>query len=288
MKYWQMTKRLSMFEDVKIRCSSIGEIMTNPKNGVVGLSKTCKNELVKIYVESTYGRSSFIMNKYIQKGLQCEDDSITLLSRLHKRFYVKNEEKFQNQYITGTPDIIYMDGETKVVRDIKTSWDIFTFFGNDPNPSKLEKDYFWQVQGYMALTGAQKAFVDFCLVNTPQPLIDKEKYHLERTIGVDNHEVLNEAFEKMERLAKYDDIPMEKRLISIEVPRCENSIKSIYSRIAECRAAMDERFGENKTSNISQNIKQEPSEIPIFRMPLTQRKIEIIHEILQVNKVAKF
>lgn len=227
-----------MFGKLKIRCSSLGAIMTDPKIKSETLSETAKDKLVEIYINEVYGRDKFIINKQIQKGLQCEDDSITLLSRINKRFFKKNEEKFQNDFIIGTPDIL--DSDT--VRDTKTSWDIFTFFKNDEK--KLNKDYYWQVQGYMALTGAKKAYVDFCLVNTPQPLLDQEKYQLERKLGLNpDNEVLIAGFQDIERLGKYDDIPIEHRIISIPVDRNEKDIDELYSRIAICRQWMNTRFG---------------------------------------------
>lgn len=234
-----------MFDNIKIRCSSLGAIMTESRSKSEDLSETAKSALIEIYIKEVFGRDRFVMSKHIQKGLQCEDDSITLLSRINKRFFKKNEQKFQNDFIMGTPDII--DGE--VVRDTKTSWDIFTFFKNDPK--KLNKDYFWQVHGYMALTGAKTAFVDFCLVNTPQALLDQEKYQLERKLGLNpDNESLTLAFDEIDRLGKYDDIPIEKRIISVKVERDDSKIDEIYERVKLCRLWMYKELGGNNKLSI--------------------------------------
>ena len=67
-------------------------------------------------------------------------------------------------FFCGTPDLILEDE----VLDIKNSWDCFTFplFENEI-PTK---DYFYQLQVYMHLTGKRKARLVYVLLNTPEDL----------------------------------------------------------------------------------------------------------------------
>lgn len=228
-----------MFSDTKIRCSSIGAIMTNAKSKSEILGETCKQKLVDIYIEKSYQRRKDLLSKFISKGLEEEDSSITLLSRINKKMYVKNEEEFSNSFLTGTPDII--DGD--IIRDTKTSWDIFTFFKMCPITTKVDKDYYWQMQGYMALTGAKCAYVDYCLVDTPEALIDKEKFYFQKDLGIEPDEsILRQGWELIEKNHTYDDIPIEERLISFKVERDKAAIKSIYDRVEICREWMTEHF----------------------------------------------
>lgn len=79
-------------------------------------------------------------------------------------FVLKNEKYFEDDYFCGTPDLILEDE----ILDIKNSWDCFTFplFENEI-PTK---DYFYQLQVYMHLTGKRKARLVYVLLNTPEDL----------------------------------------------------------------------------------------------------------------------
>jgi hypothetical protein len=145
------------FNNILFRCSSLGYLMTESRVKSDPISETTKTHLIDVYVQNKYGRQSDISNKYIQKGLMVEEDSITLYSRVKKTFFKKNEQHLSNAYIKGTPDL-FTGIEIKQadeVLDTKSSWDIYTFFRVHTQP--LNKMYYWQVQGYMALTGAKRS-----------------------------------------------------------------------------------------------------------------------------------
>ena len=97
------------WNEILIRCSSIGNIMTEPKEKAAKdageLSKTAKTHLKNVYIQEKYGREKDIVTKQMQKGIEVEEESITLLSRFQKKMLVKNEERLNNDYITGLPDI---------------------------------------------------------------------------------------------------------------------------------------------------------------------------------------
>lgn len=131
--------------------------MVEPRSKNELLSETTKKYLREVMIYEKYGRKKDISNKYIEKGLAVEEDAITLYSRFTKVFYKKNEKQLKNEQITGTPDLYEGDNieSASLILDIKSSWDIFTFFNSKLDA--LNKDYYWQLQGYMALTGATKA-----------------------------------------------------------------------------------------------------------------------------------
>lgn len=227
-------------KDIKIRCSSLGYIMTNPRSKSEILSETCKVHLCDIMVSAKYGRQTDIKSKYITKGLMVEEDSITLYSRVTKTFFKKNEEWLQNDFITGTPDIYIGESIHKAekVIDIKSSWDIFTFFRN--HEAKLNQNYYWQLQGYMWLTGAKSATLAYCLVDTPDTLIYDEERKLMYQMGAATIETSEyvEACKELRKNLTYEDIPLEERLISIDIERDEEAINSIMVRVLECRKYM--------------------------------------------------
>lgn len=229
-----------MFDTLKIRCSSIGYIMTEPKSKKEGLSETCRGHLADLFVSTRYNRRTDNTNKYTLKGNLVEEDSMTLYSLFKKRPFFKNKERLENEWVIGSPDIIHGD----TIIDIKSSWDIFTFFRNKDS-DKLNKNYYWQMQGYMALTGATRAVLAYCLVNTPDSIITDEKRRLfyRMNAATEDNKDYQAACEELERLMIYDDIPQPERVIEIEILRDDKAIDSVYSRVDVCRQYMADKYG---------------------------------------------
>jgi len=215
-------------KEFKIRCSAIGQIMTNSRSKKETLSKTTQTFLDGWIKEQIYSRRKKIDNKYLQKGLVVEDDSIDFVAeQLDYGLLMKNEEYFENDFLTGTPDVIL---KTHVI-DVKNSWDCFTFplFETEvPN-----KDYFYQAQGYMALTGLDSYKLIYTLMDTPQYLIDKEfKYNNFYDLDYD-------VFEKD---YKYNDVDVKNRIKVFDIEKDEEVVDAIKVRVAECREYIANRI----------------------------------------------
>jgi hypothetical protein len=220
--------------------------MTEPKlkadKEAGNLSETTKSYLVDVYVTEKYGREPEIHSKFIEKGLAVEDDSITLYSRYKKAFYKKNESQLFNEYIKGTPDLY--EGEAinsaDVVIDIKSSWDVFSFFRT--KAKDLNSDYFYQLQGYLALTGAHTAKLVYCLVDTPDVMINYEKRRLMYKMGVatDLNEDYLAAAEELDKAMRYPDIALNERVYEVTIPRDEDVISRIYDKVKKARLYLAE------------------------------------------------
>lgn len=224
------------FSNYKFRCSALGTIMTNDRSGK-GMGETCKKYLMQVYIKEKYGRDREVINKYINKGLLVEEDSLTLYSLVKKTFFVKNEKTFSNDFIVGTPDII--TGEEVI--DIKSSWSLETFMSVIHQP--INKDYYYQLQGYMALTNLQKARLAYCLVSTPEPLILDEKNRIKWKMGVsdpDTDEVYIQSCEYLETAMRFDDIPKEERYIEFLLNRIDADMELVYERVKLCRQFLNE------------------------------------------------
>ena len=214
----------------------------------ISLSKTCTSNLAKVYIKHKFNREKNIENRYITKGLEVEEESLTLYSRYTKQYYLKNESTFQNEFIKGTPDIIVnpsSEAETdhlQTIIDIKSSWDIFTFF--DTTINDLNSNYYWQLQGYMALTGASKARLVYCLVNTPDAIINDEKRRLMWKMNVlsDTDPNYIEACNKLDLLFIYNDIDINEKINIIEFDRNDEDIEKIYQRVEQCRKYINQTF----------------------------------------------
>lgn len=101
-----------------------------------------------------------------------------------------------------------------------------------------EKDiYYWQLQGYMALTGAKIGTIAYCLVNTPESIIEGEKYQLLRRMDVVTEDDPSYKRELKLLLANryFDDIPMSERLLTFSIERNDSDIEKMYKRVEKCR-----------------------------------------------------
>jgi len=239
-------------DKIKFRCSSLGDIMTEPRKGETGLSATCKKRLVEVFVNEKYGREKDVQTKQMLKGLLVEEDAITLYSRLRKKNFTKNLETLNNEYIKGTPDLFEGESIRKaaVIIDVKSSYDIFTFFATTADA--LNKNYYWQMQGYMALTGAKQARLVYCLINTPDVLVNDEKRRLQWKMNIldDESPMFEEACIALDKLMKYDDIPISERALEIVIDRADFDIKKIYSRVEQCRTYMNSKLFKSDPSII--------------------------------------
>lgn len=256
---------------IKIRCSSLGYLMTEPreiaKQKAGELSETAKTHLVDIFVSQVWGRREELNNKFLEKGNVREEDNITLQSILKKEMYRKNEERIENDFISGTPDFIIEDPKTKVkkIYDTKTSFSAHTFFRSKYNP--LPDKYKWQVTGYMALTGANSAHVAFGLVNGTAKQILKEKYNLgflyneidinlnpdyvNKCIQIEKNHIFdmkafvkeNPGFDFHCDPYKWEwDIPIEQRSHIFDVPRVQADIDKIQWKVLVAREWMNKNL----------------------------------------------
>ena len=177
---------------MKIRCSSLGKIMTKPRGKDEKLSKTAKSYIKEIAKQDFYGYEPTLDNKYLEKGRECEDASIQLYNDVFFTMAVKNCDRKENDYLTGECDI---DLNGKIV-DIKSSWSLETF---PALPEDIDnKDYIWQLRGYMLLWDAMTAELAYCMVSTPDELLN--------------------AWDNV-NLHKVDHIPQEARITTIQIER---------------------------------------------------------------------
>lgn len=176
--------------------------------------------------EQLYERKKEFSNKYTIKGLVVEDNSIDVIARqLGYGMLFKNEQSFENDFFTGTPDIITKD----TVIDAKSSWDVFTFplFEEEANP-----DYVWQGHGYMNLTGKTKYKVCYVLIDTPDHLIEKEMRRYAYNFGYEYEDLKYSEFLKQ---MTYQDIPEENRIKTYSFDYDHGQIERAQNRVLECR-----------------------------------------------------
>lgn len=199
------------------------------KKDIPKLSQGCMSHLQDVWAAETYGRNLEIKSKFLEKGIEQEEESITLYSVATEEMYKKNKERKSNDYITGEIDF-KREGD-KIIRDTKTTWDLFDFRRKLSKP--LINVYNWQDQGYMWLWDCEEARTIFTLVDTPKRLIEKEKKNLFYLYSTD--EAYEKACEDLEKILTFADIPMEEKIIEFSVKRNEDMINSIAPRVEICR-----------------------------------------------------
>jgi hypothetical protein len=206
--------------------------MTSPRNKTELLSQTAKSYIQELVLEHKYGIKKEFSSRYTDKGLQCEDEAITLVNNvLGLNFIFKNEEHFANDFITGTPDV----NTNEILLDVKCSYEAHTFpFFETEIPTK---DYFFQLQGYLWLTGKTEALLCYCLINTPLEIVEDEvrREHWK-------HKVIDEDLEIREYVEKkhnFDQIPDNRKVKVFKVERDETIIWAIQEKVTEARIYYD-------------------------------------------------
>ena len=201
---------------MKIRCSSLPKIMTSPRTKGEVLSETAKSEMIKIAKEDFYGYSSYMTNKYVEKGIEVEDKSIELLNTIKLANYKKNVTRLENDFLTGECDI--NDEVNDEIIDIKSSWSLETF---PALPSDINiKDYEMQLRGYMMLYNRSKASVCYCMVSTPDGLTMYENKLVHEVDHID-------PFARVTMLSIERDLEIEKQIEE----RCKVAIEFYYDYI---------------------------------------------------------
>jgi hypothetical protein len=218
---------------MKIRCSAIGKIMTNPKTKGETLSQTTKTYLQELAVQEVYGIRKEFSSRYTDKGNEVEELSIALCNDvLNLGFIYKNEEHYSNEWISGTPDV----NTNEILLDVKSSWDATTFPFFDTELKN--KDYFYQLQGYMWLTEKQESLLCYCLIDTPLQIVEDEirREHWKASLIEESLDL--RAFVQAKHT--FGHIPKEKRVKTFKIAKDENVIEAIKTRIEECREYYNE------------------------------------------------
>lgn len=203
---------MKTLQNFKIRASASGQIMTNPQKKDALISKTTETYVKQWLTERIYGVRKEIKSKCLNKGLQLEDTAIDkAIEWLDLPFTIKNEKYFEDEYFCGTPDLIV----NETVYDIKCSWDCFTFPLFDSEiPTK---DYFYQLQIYMELTGCKKAVLTYVLLNTPEELQYEEKHN-------------------------YDAMEKKYKIKTFEIDYSEDVIADLKQRVTNIRNFIKENY----------------------------------------------
>lgn len=153
------------------RPSSIGRLMTEPRTQKEGpLSVGAKTYIRELAAQEIFGVQFEVSSKQMEKGIQCEQDSIDLLNYVRGLNLTKNTERRTDDFMTGECDLFDVDNRRG--HDLKTSWSLATFPISEEGC--IDKLYEWQMRAYMRLWDADEWEVNYAMVNTPEDLMRYE------------------------------------------------------------------------------------------------------------------
>jgi hypothetical protein len=195
------------------------------------LPEGAKTYCQKWLKEQLYNRRKHFTNRYLEKGIQCEDDAIEFAAE----FFgwdgaMKNDEWFEDDYMQGTPDII-LDHDSHVI-DIKNSYDAFSFpLFEEEIPTKGYND---QLQVYLHLTGHEQATLTYCLMDAPLDIMKEEMRRMswkEGSMGA----ISDELYQKVKMEMTYSNLIPELRLKAYTVKKDPEVIAKLIFRVEKCR-----------------------------------------------------
>lgn len=205
----------------KIRCSAIGKIMSNDLRITQGNATYLKTWLK----EKLYQREKSFTSKYCDKGNINEDESIEFIGKILGLTLEKNTQDKENEYFTGTCDIL----QPKMIIDVKNSWDCFTFpLFEEVTPNK---DYIYQLQGYMDLYNRSEAKLIYTLTDTPLSVLS---YDI--TQYMKDHEVnYSEAEQRVLSYHTYSNVPDNLKYKEFIIKKDEETIEKIKNKVKVCQ-----------------------------------------------------
>jgi hypothetical protein len=191
---------------MKFRASQLGKLMTSSRTKGEVLGQTAKSYIIQKAKEDFYEYKTELNNKYILKGIHQEQDSIDLLNAVRFESYKKYEHRAENEWLTGSCDIITED----LIIDIKSSWSLETFPATSYELKDLS-EYEWQGRAYMWLYDRPRFELCYVMVSTADELLsDYDSYAIHKVDHIDPAKrITSIRFERDKEL----EIQMAERLI---------------------------------------------------------------------------
>lgn len=256
-------KNLPLIEtQVLFRPSEIGLLMTNSRTKGEVIGQTAINRLIEKAIEIRYGRYKDFSNKYVVKGKEVEEDSITAYSLIKNKVFLNNKVRVTNDMFTGEIDLPWIEnGKTVEITDVKSSYSVHTFYNAF---GAVDKGYIDQGCGYLDLfPDAKKYNIAYLLVNNSMDGIMREldritysypdfevpayvllrvlkehvfdKKTLDEVMAMRNIQVITEKDQEV--YESFVEIPLSERMIehSFNREELEPRMEEIRERMNYCR-----------------------------------------------------
>lgn len=240
----QKNKKMKNIEWDKVlfRASSWGNLMAEPQSkadkdaGKLGLS--CQKELLKIYRKVKYDwDEDDITTPAMEKGTIVQPESIDMYSKLEGKFFQENKEELSNAWFNGTADLFLGESirAATQVDDMKNSYTLSTF--TDKMVETVTPAQKCQLNCYYSLSNAQGGNIVHALMSLPADMFQKECERLlwrmtnNGEVATEYSPLYIEAVEGLKKKFIYDHIPEAERIFIQPVPRDEELIEKMKSKV---------------------------------------------------------
>lgn len=160
-----------------LQVETLGDLSRKRKEKL-HLNDSGKRHLDSLVRAELFKRSKNIQSLQIEKGIEKEKSAISLYSRVSGELFLDNVNRLENDFFSGELDIL----KNGIIYDIKASWEYDTF------PMTINsiptKGYEYQLDGYMDLWQVKQSKLVYCLVNTPDRLIDAALSKLNHELNI--------------------------------------------------------------------------------------------------------
>ena len=202
-------------KELKFRASQWGDMCGSIKDKPDVVPAGAKTILHQIWVENNYNRRKSVVTHGLTKGIEQEEESFNLLTKVTGKLFVKNTERRSNDYWTGEPDTFEMPRKT-VLWDAKCPEHIFSF--HQPSDTLITKSglltkYGWQLMIYMDLWDIDEAKLAYTLVDMPEWILNGMLYSATYKFkGGEDDPAYQKYAEELIRMHSYGDIPAKDRV----------------------------------------------------------------------------
>lgn len=194
---------------------------------------TALSYIRECWLRREYGFDEPVVTNELLKGILCEDEAIGVLTRqVPGPFRVKNEERWENDWFTGTPDVVLDDA----IEDVKCSWTLKTFM-NTLHPDAL---YYAQGQVYMDLTGRDTFRLCHVLLDTPQEIVleEQKRFYFKFNCDEENPHYIA-CYNKLAAMHDVSLIPEDQRIKVFEFKREDMYLEKLRKRVELARKVYD-------------------------------------------------
>ena len=239
----ELEARATRTDKMNLRVAELVEKRT--RSADVVLSDTCIGYLLEAYAWETEKMCNVTKEmdvEYFERGKKTEPESIKLLVEVDNKQYIKNEYRFDNDFLSGIPDVLGLPADIEAptapesIKDIKSCQDYPTFLykihkGVDPGNAE-------QLQGYGDIMNCRDLSVIFTLPTMPESI--RNSYKMRLAYKMD--EVTTEsptflrAWAELERSMVFGHMPAGKRVYKVPVePFTTAEQQAVYERVKVCR-----------------------------------------------------
>lgn len=176
--------------------------------------------------------------EFFERGKKTEPESVKLISEVDKTEYLKNEHRFENEFLSGIPDVIKVceNFTAKAIRDIKSTKDYPTFLYK--MHKGLDAGNREQLQGYGDILDCGDLGVAFTLPTMPESIRNGYKMKLAYKmdeVSTESPQFLK-AWAELERSMIFNHMPAHKRTYKVPIdPFTKEEQIQVYDRVKVAR-----------------------------------------------------